>query len=246
VALIVLLPGLDGTGDLFRPLLDVVPACHRTRVLSYPADRASSYPDLFRLIETELEGDREIVLLAESFSGPLAVRFAAAHPDRVRAVVLCASFVRPPLPRWILRLAVPGVFFVPPPAFVIRRLMLGRGAPDPLVRAVRAAIRRVSPRVLAGRLREVAGVDCAANLRECRAPMLYFAATNDRLVRRSAVDAVLAARADVTVGRVEGPHLLLQREPVRAWREIERFLDEIRSPGGNPHPCPLPGYRERE
>ena len=39
-----------------------------------------------------------MVLIAESFSGPLAIRFAAANPDRVRALILCASFIRLPKP----------------------------------------------------------------------------------------------------------------------------------------------------
>jgi hypothetical protein len=105
--------------------------------------------------------------------------------------------------------------------------MVGRGAPASLVRAVKAAIARVSPPVLAGRVKEVFDVDCAAALRDCSAPVLYLAATGDALVGRSAAKAVHDVRRDVRVRRIEGPHLLLQREPLRAWREIERFLSDF-------------------
>ena len=223
---LVLLPGLDGTGELFRPLLEIRPAEVSTRVVAYPVDRVLSYSDLLRVVEAQLRDDADVVLVAESFSGPLALRYAAAHPDRVRAVVLCASFVRSPLPRWLRAIVVPALFRVTPPAAALRWLMVGRGASPSLVRAVQAAVGRVSPDVLARRIKEVLDVDCAASLRECKAPVLYLAATGDALVRRSAVATILTVRASVPVRRVDGPHLVLQREPQRAWKEIEAFLGE--------------------
>ena len=227
MAVLVLMPGLDGTGDLFRPLLDVIPARYATRVVTYPVDRFVPYADLLGIVEQQLGDEDDVVLVAESFSGPLAVRYAAAHPDRVAAMVLCASFVRPPSWGWLRWFLVPALFRAPPPGVVIRRLMVGRDAPDSLVRAVRAAVARVSPAVIAGRLKDVAAVNCAAALRGSRAPLLYLAATRDALVGNSAVDAVRAARPGVRVGRVEGPHLLLQRAPAEAWQEIQTFLDDV-------------------
>jgi len=226
-----MLPGLDGTGELFRPLLDVMPRDLRTRVVAYPTQRALSYADLLGVIEAQLRDERDAVLVAESFSGPLALWYAAAHADRVRAVILCASFVRPPLPRWLRRFCVPVLFRVPPTGMAIRRLMVGGDATEPLVRAVKEAIKQVSPGVMAGRLREIMGVDAVAALRDCRAPLLYLAATNDALVGRRGVDGVRAVRPDVRVRYVEGPHLLLQREPVRAWAEIRQFLNRLPAGG---------------
>ena len=224
---LVLMPGLDGTGDLFRPLLDVIPTRYATRVVTYSADRFIAYADLLDVVEQQLGDEDEVVLVAESFSGPLAVRYAAAHPRRVAAVVLCASFVRPPFWGWLRWFLVPALFRAPPPGVVIRRLMVGRDGPDSLVRAVQAAVTRVSPEVIAERLKEVAGVDCAAALRDIRAPVLYLAATRDALVGNPAVEAVRAARPDVRVRRIDGPHLILQRAPAEAWREIQTFLDDV-------------------
>jgi pimeloyl-ACP methyl ester carboxylesterase len=230
MATFALLPGLDGTGDLFRPLLEVIPRGLSTRVVVYPVDRALSYSDLLRLVEAQLHHEADVVLVAESFSGPLALRYAVAHPGRVRAVVLCASFVRSPVPRWLRVFCTPLAFQFPPPAAALRWFMVGNRAPASLVASVRAAIGRVSPRVLAGRVREVFDVDCVAALGECRAPVLYLAATGDALVGRSAMATILAARRDVRVRRIDGPHLLLQQKPVRAWREIESFLAELAPP----------------
>jgi pimeloyl-ACP methyl ester carboxylesterase len=71
---------------------------HRSH-LSYPPDQTLSYDALLEVIEQQLRFEKEMVLIAESFSGPLAVRFAAAHPTRIKAVVLVASFVKLPVPR---------------------------------------------------------------------------------------------------------------------------------------------------
>src|SRR5712672_862384 len=98
---LVLLPGMDGTGKLFRGLLEVVSGNWPHRVVTYPTDRVMEYGEILELVERELAGEREMVLVAESYSGPIALRFAAAHPGRVAAVVLCASFVCSPLPRWL-------------------------------------------------------------------------------------------------------------------------------------------------
>ena len=224
---VALLPGLDGTGDLFRPLLDVIPPWVNTRVISYPADTSHSYSELLGLIEARLRDEPDVVLVAESFSGPLALRYAAAWPGRVRGVVLCASFVRPPLPRWVLWFCRAAVFRMAPPAFLVRRLMVGGGASAALVKAVRDAVRQVRPRVLAGRLREAVETDAVTALRDCSAPILYLAARGDALVGASAVRAIRAVRDDVRFVELDGPHLLLQREPGAAWREVERFLAAI-------------------
>src|SRR5687767_9464914 len=109
-ATVVLLPGLDGTGDLFRPLLEVIPASFPKRVVSYPVDRETSYSEVLALVEQQLAAESSVVMIAESYSGPVALRYAAAHPKRVAAVVLCASFICSPLPQ-LLRGLVTSVLF---------------------------------------------------------------------------------------------------------------------------------------
>lgn len=229
---LILLPGMDGTGELFRPLLDVIPHHLPRRVVSYPEDQPLSYDELLRFVGRSLAPEGDVVLLAESFSGPVAVRYAAAHPDAVRAVVLCASFVRAPVPRWVRFLVTPLLFHVPLPSFAVRRLMAGRDAPDALVAAVKAAVLRVRPGVLARRVREVFDVDCADALARCPAPVLYLAGGDDALVGPRGVEAVRVACPGMTVRTIEGPHLLLQARPSDCWREIARFLEATR--GGVP------------
>jgi pimeloyl-ACP methyl ester carboxylesterase len=150
---LVLLPGMDGTGELFGPLRRVMPADAPVRIVSYPVDQVLGYDELLARVRQELAGEREVVLVAESFSGPLSLRYAAAEPASVRAVVVCASFVCAPAPRWLSHLVWPLLFRLPPPDWVVRRLMVGADTPAELVRDVKSAVRSISPAVLARRLR---------------------------------------------------------------------------------------------
>ncbi|HEV8604057.1 MAG TPA: alpha/beta hydrolase [Tepidisphaeraceae bacterium] len=223
---LVLLSGLDGTGELFGPLLEVIPGDLGRRVIPYPVDQVMSYGEVLELVEGELAEEGEVVLVAESYSGPVALRFAAAHPDRVRAVVLCASFVCSPLPRWLRWLVKPVLFRISPPALALRALMVGRDAPDALVAEVREAIGRVRPEVMAGRLRDVLELECGEALRACAAPVMYLAGARDLLAGKRNEEVIKRIRVDVTVCRLDGPHLLLQTQPAAAWSQIVRFLNE--------------------
>src|SRR5690349_12020217 len=95
---VVILPGMDGTGKLLddfaaalKPELDPI-------VLSYPGDRPLGYSELESLARAALPQDRPFVIVAESFSGPIAVAIGASQPAGLRGLILCCSFVRNPIP----------------------------------------------------------------------------------------------------------------------------------------------------
>src|SRR2546430_17674636 len=94
---LVLLPGLDGSGLLFRPLIDHLPPELDPIVVAYPPDRALGYDELLPLALKALPTSAPFALLGESFSGPLALMAAARAPEGLQAVILCATFVRKPL-----------------------------------------------------------------------------------------------------------------------------------------------------
>ena len=73
---LVLLPGMDGTGELFAPLLNALNPGLRTTVVSY-ADRPATYAEHESVALAELPKDRPFAILGESFSGPIAVTIAA-------------------------------------------------------------------------------------------------------------------------------------------------------------------------
>ena len=221
------MPGLDGTGELFRGLIDTCPSTFRPRVLTYPRDRSLTTAELVARSTEMLGSEGKSLLIAESFSGPVAVRVARESGDRLLGIVLCNSFIRSPIPAILRTVPLSMVFAAPPPRWAVRRYLVGAGAPDDLVAQVRRTIRSVPPRVIAGRVRTVLRTDVRRELRECPVPVLYIRGTEDRLVGERSVREILEANPGVLVERIPGPHFLLQVAPAQAWGSVERFVHTV-------------------
>ena len=110
---IVLLPGMDGTGLLFGPLAEAIGGGLQTVTVSYPPDIPLSYRELLPLVRSALPREAPYLLIGESFSGPLALMLAAEGPPNLKALLLVSTFIRNPI-RWIPKragaLASPAVF----------------------------------------------------------------------------------------------------------------------------------------
>lgn len=217
---IALLPGLDGTGRLFKRFLSAAPPHLSLTALSLP-EEPSTYEDLADSVAGNLPDGEPLVLIAESFSGPLAVTIAERRS--ISALVFCNSFVVPPRSRGLRWLALPAFFMLPMPPLLMRRYMLGPGADDALVDDVTKVVASVPASVLASRVRLVLNTDKADAFARCPAPTLHLRSTGDRLVPDAAWRRMATIRPMTTV-QMSGPHFLLQANPVAAWSAISPFL----------------------
>lgn len=228
-ASILLLPGLDGTARLFSRFLPHLPAEWLSVPVAYPADRVLDMDGLATVARSRAPATRPFAIVAESFSGPVALRIAASRPANLVALVLVATFVTPPMAR-VLRLLVPVASDVgarlPVPRRLIRSLMLGPHGPEDLVAEVESAIHSVRSAVLSSRLKMLASIDALSDLRACPVPILYLGATRDRLVPSACVHQI-TTEPSVTARFLDGPHLLLQTRPEAAAREITAFVGSL-------------------
>ena len=224
---LVLLPGMDGTGELFAPLLAELPLELPVTVVRYP-DRAATYADHADVARAELPRDQPFVLLAESFSGPVAVRLAAEARSNLRGLILCASFLT--CPNLLLRALRPLTPIASPkllPGFVASHSLLG-GFATPRLRAAHArALSHVSSRTLTARLRAMADVDVRADVRGLDRPALYLRGTRDRIVRARFGEEFVATARHGRLVDVDAPHFLLQARPREAAAAILGFLEDI-------------------
>jgi pimeloyl-ACP methyl ester carboxylesterase len=220
---VLLLPGLDGTGKLFKRFVAAAPPHLSLTTIALPVE-ASTYDALADSVERSLPDAEPLVLIAESFSGPLAVALARRHP--IAALVFCNSFVVTPRVRALRWLAWRAFFIVPPPRQLLRRYMLGPAADDALVDEVAEAVASVPASVLASRVRSVLDTDMASAFGRLAAPTLYVRGTKDRLVTDAAWRLMAAIRPIVTA-HIHGPHLLLQVNPQGAWNAILPFLQSL-------------------
>ncbi len=225
--LCLLLPGFDGTGRLFAPLLAEGRLPFEPRVIALPFDAPRGYDELATWLADQLPTDRRFALLAESFSGPLAIRIASRRPNLVTHLVLVATFLRSPLKPLLAalaRLAHSSVFTRPPPAVAVRMLLTGWDAAPSVVAAVRDAMSVVPPEVSAARARAALSADEAGAFGSLTVPTLWIRASADRLLRHGCADDASCSRPGVRLLAIDGPHMLLQVRPGECLSAIERFV----------------------
>jgi sigma-B regulation protein RsbQ len=224
---LILLSGLDGTGRLFKPLLEILPPNLKPLVIPYPANKSLGYNELLEHVSEKIPTNDPFILLAESFSGPLAVELAATRPPNLKALILCASFVTSPAPKyfsWLSFIINNQLFRLRPPQPIIRYLLLGKDAPASLIDELLHTLQSVSPEVLSNRVRSVLNVDVRGALAKCRVPILYLAAKHDKLVSKRNLAEIKSLAPNMESVIIDAPHLLLQREPEKALHAIDDFL----------------------
>lgn len=225
---LVLLPGMDGTGDLFAPLIAALRGKLQTRVIQYPQHDALSYAELVKHVVPQLPESEEYVILGESFSGPIAIMIAESKPLNLVGLILCATFARNPQPN-IIRATLPfmGLGLKLSKSKLVWRAMLGRYYNRGLFDSIQDAIAKVDPNVLIGRVGEMKRTDVTSALAKLVLPMLYIKATDDRLVPSRASEHIATNNVRVETRMIAGTHFVLQENPVGCAREILQFCDGL-------------------
>jgi sigma-B regulation protein RsbQ len=229
---LVLLPGMDGTGNLFDGFIEALPREFETKTVRFPPDAIHSYSELFQIVQSAIPESDPFVLLAESFSTPLAIQLAAAGPANLKALILCAGFVTPPVIGWKRAFAVPAARLfsrITPPASLIKMILVGRSAPSSLVEAVRAAISSVRSKVLVARVQSIVTCEARTDLARVKVPILYVQAAQDKVVSTRCMKEILSISPTTKAISVPGPHLIIQREPQKTAAVVAGFLHQLES-----------------
>jgi pimeloyl-[acyl-carrier protein] methyl ester esterase len=221
---IIILPGMDGTGELLRALADQL-ALHRpVQLLAYPRDEPLSYAQMTTYV-AERAPDRPFVVLGESFSGPIAIEIAATDPRAV-GLVLASSFARPPLPAQFAALAR---FFDLRwlPKRIIATALMGSTATPELTARLHQVLAALPHEILQFRAREVLRVDKRNRLREITCPVLCLHGRFDYLVNRRQVDEIATAQPRCQKHWLDSSHMLLATHPEAAVKAINQFCAQM-------------------
>ncbi|MEM9185060.1 MAG: hypothetical protein AAGB00_01025 [Planctomycetota bacterium] len=219
------LPGLNGAAGMLSPFCEAAPATHHVAALDLPTN-LSTYASMADHFDRRVAEGGAALLVAESFSGPLAVMLAARHPSAVRAVVLAASFVTSPMPSFARLLPWSLLLRVRVSSTAERKSMLGDDCTASQVEALRSATRAVPVRTLAGRIRQMIDADEADRLRRLTCPVVYLRAAAERRIPDRCVEAIRHQARNPTVHTIDGPHLLLENRPQAVWRHILASIDQ--------------------
>lgn len=225
---LIFLPGLDGTGISFEPLGALLPPDVRTQIVRYPTDRVLNFEQTVECAQAQIVSDPDAIVVAESFSGPVAIMLVASGRIRARALILCATFARSPRPA-MLRLAkclpMAALLKLPWPRPILKYCIEGGETAVAVLLALWQRIKpMVSAQVLVQRLEVIRRMDVRPWLPRLAVPCLYIQATGDRTVPAGALGDFTAAVADLRVARIKGPHFILQARSRESLNAIESFL----------------------
>ncbi|MEJ2492591.1 MAG: alpha/beta hydrolase [Desulfuromonadales bacterium] len=222
---LVMLPGLDGTGMLFEPALSLLPETIHPCVVRYPGDRVLSLEEHVAVARGHLPEQSPFVLLAESFSGPIALQLLATPPENLIGVIFVATFARYPRPflldaaRMMPQKLLRRLFTSTPGC---RLFCLGTAHQD-AVRLFQKALADAKLGVLSNRLRVLAELPPPPATTFAQ-PCLYLQATQDRLVPKRASSRLRQYLPQVEIRSIPGPHTILLAQPAAGARLIADFI----------------------
>jgi pimeloyl-ACP methyl ester carboxylesterase len=237
---IVFLPGMDGTGVSFEPLGQVLPPDIIVKVIQYPTDRLLSFEETVQCAKDQIQSDQEdVIVLAESFSGPVAIALVGSGQLKAKCLILCATFAKPPRPallKILSYLPLELLIRVPFPRFFLKHVVEGEEEATDLFLSMWARVKTMVPaKVLVHRLKVISQVDVREWLPKLTIPCCYIQATSDRAVPSSSLFDFTEAISDLRVKRIRGPHYILQAQPQASLTAIENFVGLIKTinPTGN-------------
>lgn len=229
---LILMPGMDGTGNLFAALANELPhldvdivKLNNAQPSLYARQTIDQAPyDVEFEYLSQLIGDERVTLIAESYSGLLAYRLCQAMPEQIRQVVFIASFVSVPS-RWAyLAAAIPSQLINPslvPQWLLDKFCFAGFGQPQH-VSALVDSIAEVDKRLLSARLKSIAGLPRVQP--SVQTPALYIRPKNDYLVSRSALKHMANVFPKLTIKYLAGGHFIAQTHPSECAAIISQVI----------------------
>lgn len=211
---LILLPGMDGTGLLFEPLLQVLPPSLDIQVIAYPSDGDQSYKTIIGYVESQLPRDEDFILLAESFAGPIAYNIALKNQYKLKHIIFVASFIQAPsFSAKYLSQFFPVALLSEKaiPKFIIKRMLLGNYVDNELIRLFWESVNRVGPHTLKKRMAAIRVLPPA--MQKVQVPCTYIQATKDQLVSVSSIKPIKACFSQIKEYSIAGPHFILQAQP---------------------------------
>lgn len=224
--LLILLPGLDGTGRLMDDFVKALRPDVKGAVVRYPTERPLHYGELREYVRAYLPTEKPYFLLGESFSGPLSVSLAAENPTGFKGLILCCTFVKNPFPS--LSILAPLLSRAPLqklPMSLVGGAAWGRHGKPRLRSLLEKSLMEVDPSVMRRRLRSVLEVDVSSSLAKINAPILSLRAGKDFIVPSSAGEWIKKSNPRVEETVFDAPHLLLQTFPSAAARAVNKFIN---------------------
>ena len=206
--------------------MKLIPSDVAFTIVRYPTDKLLSFEETVECAAKQFPPGIPPVVVAESFSGPVAIKSIASGCVQAEYLLLCATFAKSTNPL-LLKLSrsfgttslikpeMPKLFF---------KIFLGREFAKSLVPMWQRVHAAVPARVLDHRLGIINRVDVTAWLDKLLIPCLYLQATEDRVVPSLYLSFFIKYISNLEIRKIKGPHFILQAQPLACLTAIEEFI----------------------
>lgn len=219
---ILLIPGMDGTGELFKPLLDELPKNVETQIVCLNCLKTQTPKGQSSEIAS-LIGNDEVIILSESYSGYIVYHLSLLSNVNIKHIVFAASFLENPtwLSRFnkliplnlVRRSLIPGI--------ILSSIFFAQRNNKKLVKLLISSLKLVSNSTLRQRLKVINKLVRPTEL--LSVPCTYVQATNDYLVSKKSVDVFKELCININVVKVSGGHFVVQSNP----RYFSKLLQDL-------------------
>ena len=233
----ILLPGLDGTGDAYFWLKKCMLASgvqlENINVITYEDEY--SYEALNLRVKNIITNSiLPIFIIAESFAGPLALALASENPDKVKKLVLSATFGVKPVCKFIhpLGLSLFNIFpksLVPVnkiPSIFLHELLLGKYATSGIKLTMENIFFNSKQNIFDKRIKSVVSLPSQWDKQWkniINTDALIIQPSKDRLLNKINAQILKENLPKSFLIELEAPHLLLQTHAGEAWEHIVKF-----------------------
>jgi len=228
---LVLLPGFDGTGKLFDGLINELGNNFNIVAINYCEE--VTIEAYLTCINEKIGQNKQVILLAESFSGPIALHFITNHSDKIKCCIFSTSFSKTPfLSLCKAAVFLPDIFFQSTALqkIAIKYYCYGKYFTNHLGERTLKAINSISANTVKKRLKLLCTQQSHKLIKDKNhnifMPCLYLQASEDKIVRKSLASDLCNALPNVNKVTINGPHLLLQTKPKECASAILDFVNK--------------------
>lgn len=229
---LIFFPGLDGTGLSYEPLKKELPDDTQVTLIKYPPDKPLLLPQLVDYAVDQIPKGKPLLILAESFSGPVAVSLLSSIQLNVRGIIFCSTFVKSPRPV-LLSLAkyvpISWLFYFPVPDVIFYVFCGGKKLSESVISLFLKIKHIVKPNVIAQRVRMLGDIDVISKLAGLSIPCCYIQAIDDKIVPPRCVEQFQNVLVNLKIKKVKGPHFILQTKPKECAELIMAFIKFVTS-----------------
>ncbi len=220
---LILLPGMDGTGILFTPLIHQLEGLE-INVIPLPNDGPQDYSTLSAHVASII-GDEECIIIAESFSGGIVETLLRSGDANIKHVIFFASFLSSPS-LFFLKLAIhlplKTLLNIPLLTPMLMRLFcLGRNAPANDINLLQRAISLVPVATLKARMKQASAYKASSLV--FQTPATYIHPKHDFLVSDRSLE-FMSRFNKIEVIELDGPHFIIQSQPKKCAHVIRKAL----------------------